>query len=313
MKIIIMGAGGVGGYYGGLLAQAGHEIVFIARGDHLKALREKGLQVKSVLGGFAVSPVIASDRPSEAGAADLVFITTKTYHTDEAARAVLPIVAPSTVVISLQNGVDAAERIGAVTGMDHVIGGATWLSAAVEAPGVIGHYSQFRRIVLGELDGRITPRLQAVADALAATPATVELVTNITQVLWTKFVFISAISALGTLTRVTLGSFRNVPEAREVLVDAISEVAAVARARGVEMEGEILAKTLAFIDAADADIKPSMQRDIEAGRVSEVESMIGVVVKFGRELGVPAPVMRLAYAAAKPAYLMAISPGNSSG
>jgi 2-dehydropantoate 2-reductase len=160
------------------------------------------------------------------------------------------------------------------------------------------------------LDGRITSRAEAVAEALRETPTTVELVTNITQVLWTKFVFISALSALGGLTRVALGAYRQVPEARAVLVEAMSEVAGVARARGVDMESDIVSKTLAFIDSADPEIKPSMQRDIEAGRVSELESMVGVVVRLGRELGVPTPVMRFAYAALEPAYLLARNAGT---
>ena len=305
MKIAIMGAGGVGAYYGGLLAQAGHEVVLIARGAPLLALRERGLRVHSVLGDFTVSPVRATDDPSVAGPADLVIVATKTYHTDEAAQAIRPMITPGTVVISLQNGVDATERIGKVIGKDHLLGGATWLSAAIEAPGVIGQYSQFRRIVLGELDGRITTRAEAVAEAFRTTPATVELVSNISQVLWTKFVFISALSALGGLTRVAVGAYRQVPEARALLVEAMSEVAAVAQARGVDMESDIVSKTLAFIDSADPDIKPSIQRDIESGRVSELESMIGVVVRLGRELGVPTPVMRFAYAVLEPAYLMA--------
>jgi len=215
-----------------------------------------------------------------------------------------PMIAPGTVVMSLQNGVDAADRIGAVIGKDHVLGGATWLSAAIEAPGVIGQYSRFRRIVLGELDGRITARAEAVAEAFRATPATVEVVSDISRVLWTKFVFISAVSALGGLTRVTLGDFRQVPEARAVLAEAMSEVVAVARARGVDLEGDIIPKTLAFIDNAAPDLKPSMQRDIEAGRLSELESMIGVVVNMGRELAVPTPVMRFTYAVLEPSYLM---------
>jgi 2-dehydropantoate 2-reductase len=310
MKIAIMGVGGVGGYYGGLLVQAGHEVVFIARGAHLQAIRDKGLQVKSVFGDFSVSPALATDDPSEAGAADLIVVATKTYHTGEAARAILPMIAPGTVVMSLQNGVDAADRIGAVLGEDHVLGGATWLSAAIEAPGVIGQYSQFRRIVLGELDGRVSARAEAVAEAFRTTPATVEVVSNISQVIWTKFVFISAISALGGLTRVTLGDFREVPEARAVMTEAMSEVVAVAQARGVNLERDIIPKTLAFIDNAAPDIKPSMQRDIEAGRVSELESMIGVVVKMGRELSVPTPVMRFTYAVLEPSYLMALNAGT---
>ncbi|NTV58864.1 MAG: ketopantoate reductase family protein, partial [Deltaproteobacteria bacterium] len=232
MRIAIMGSGGVGGYYGGLLAKAGQEVTFIARGAHLQAIRDKGLHVKSVHGDFTVSPVKATDRPGEIGAVDLVLVATKTYHTEEAAQAIKPLIGDNTVVISLQNGIDAAERIGSAVGMERMLGGATWLSAAIEAPGRIGQYSQFRRIALGELDGRITPRAQAVASAFATTPAVVELVPNIRQMLWTKFVFISAISALGGLTRVSMGEYRHVPEAREVLAQAMAEVAAVAQACG---------------------------------------------------------------------------------
>ena len=305
MKIAIMGTGGVGGYYGGLLAHSGQDVTFIARGAHLAAIREKGLQVKSVLGGFLVSPAHATDNPAEVGPVDLILFATKTYHTDEAAQAIRLMVGPDTVVLPLQNGVDAAERIGAVVGTEHLLGGATWLSAAIEAPGVIGQYSQFRRIVLGELDGRKTPRAQQVFDALNATGATVELSDNIAKVLWTKFVFIASVSVLGSLTRVTFGEYRNVPEARAALTEAIAEVAAVARAKGVLLDADVVDKTLAFIDGSAPGIKPSMQRDVEAGRPSELESMLGIVVRLGEELGVPTPVMRVAYALLKPGYLQA--------
>jgi len=300
MKIAIMGTGGVGGYYGGLLAHSGQDVTFIARGAHLAAIREKGLRVKSVLGDFLVSPAHATDNPAEVGPVDLILFATKTYHTDEAAQAIRLMVGPDTVVLPLQNGVDAAERIGAVAGTEHLLGGATWLSAAIEAPGVIGQYSQFRRIVLGELDGRKTPRAQQVFDALNATGATVELSDNIAKVLWTKFVFIASVSALGSLTRVTFGEYRNVPEARAALTEAVAEVAAVARAKGVLLDADVVDKTLAFIDGSAPGIKPSMQRDVEAGRVSELESMLGIVVRLGAELDVPTPVMRFAYAMLKP-------------
>lgn len=309
MRIAIMGAGGVGGYYGGLLAAAGQEVNFIARGAHLEAIRDKGLQIKSVHGDFTVSPAKVTDRPGDIGPVELVIVATKTYHTDEAAQAVKPLIGANTVVISLQNGIDAAERIGSVVGMEHMVGGATWLSAALEAPGRIGQYSQFRRIALGELDGRITPRAQAVASALATTPAVVELVPNIRQVLWTKFVFIAPISALGGLTRVAIGEYRQVSEAREVLAAAMAEVVAVAEANGVSLEADIIGKTLAFIDASAPDIRPSMQRDLEVGRTSELESLIGVVVRLGREHGVSTPVMGLAYALLKPAHLKAPAKG----
>lgn len=305
MKIAMVGTGGVGGYYGGLLARTGQDVIFIARGAHLQAIREKGLQVKSVHGDFTIAPAQATDNPAEVGPVDLITVATKTYHTDEAAQSLQPMVGPETVVVSFQNGVDAAERIGAVVGMEHLIGGATWLSAAIEAPGVIGQYSQFRRIALGDFNGQTTPRLQAIVDALNATGATVEVSDNILKVLWTKFVFIASVSALGSLTRVTFGDYRHVPESRAVLTEALSEVATVAAVRGITLDADVVTKTLAFIDGSAPNIKPSMQRDVEAGRVSELESMIGVVVSLGAELGVPTPVMRFAYAMLKPGQIKA--------
>ncbi len=305
MRLAIMGTGGVGGYYGGLLSQAGQEVIFLARGAHLQALRSRGLQVKSVHGDFLVSPAMATDNPAEVGPVDLILFCTKTYHTDAAAPAVRPLLGQDTVVVPLQNGIDAAERLGAYVGREHLVGGVTWLSAAIEAPGVIGQYSQFRRIVLGEFDGRLTPRLQKIYEALQAAGITVELSNDILKVLWSKFVFISSTSALGSLTRATLGQYRQVPETREVLTEALREVAAVAQARGVKLEEDLVAKTLEFIDNAAADMKTSMQRDVEAGRPSELESMIGVVPQLGRQAGVATPVMRLAYAVLKPGNLLA--------
>ena len=305
MRIAIMGTGGVGGYYGGLLSQKGQEVIFIARGAHLQAIREKGLQVKSVHGDFLVSPAKATDDPAEIGPVDLIFFATKTYHTDIAAQAIKPLVGKETAVVPLQNGIDAAERIGAYVGKEHLVGGVTWLSAAIEAPGVIGQYSQFHRVVIGEFGGETTSRLQRIYEALQATGITVEMSDDILKVLWNKFVFISSISALGSLTRATIGEYRQVPESRDVLIEAIREVVAVAQASGVKLEADLVDKTLEFIDNALPDMKTSMQRDVEAGRLSELESMIGVVPRLGQQAGVSTPVMRLAYAALKPGNLKA--------
>ncbi len=304
MKIAIMGTGGVGGYYGALLTVAGHDVVFIARGKHLEAIRKNGLAIKSVFGDFRISAT-ATDDTASVGPTDLVIFATKTYSTDEAARATAPLVGRDTVVISFQNGVEAAEKIGRVVGYEHILGGVTWLSAAIEAPGIIGQYSQFRRIAIGEFSGKVTQRAESIAEVLKSTGADVEVVTNIVQVLWTKFVFISAISALGGLTRVATGDYRSVPESRAVLIGALNEVIAVAGAKGVSLEPDLVVKTLEFIDGAPPAMLPSMQRDIEAGRRSELESMIGVVVRLGAELNVPTPIMALTYAALKPGDLKA--------
>jgi len=305
MKIAIMGTGGVGGYYGGLLAQKGQEVTFIARGPHLQAIKEKGLHVKSVLGDFSVSPAHATDDPKEVGPVDLILFTTKTYQTDIAAQAIRPMIGKETVVLSLQNGIDAADRIGAHVGTEHLMGGATWLSAAIEAPGLIGQYSQFRRIVLGEFNGKMTTRLKTIYETLQATGTTMELSDHILKVLWTKFVFISSVSAIGSLTRVNFGEFRHVPEARVILTEAIGEVAAVAQARGVTLDQDVVGKTLEFIDHSAPTLKPSMQRDVEVGRPSELESLIGIVARLGEQNGVSTPVMRLAYAMLKPGDLKA--------
>jgi 2-dehydropantoate 2-reductase len=300
MKILIMGTGGVGGYYGGLLAQQGHEVTFIARGAHLYAIRHEGLKVKSVHGDFHVSPANAIEDPGKVEPVDLILFCVKAYSTDEAAEAIRPAVGPGTAVMSLQNGVEAAERIGKVVGPEHVIGATTWLSAAVESPGVIKQVSQFRRIVFGELDGNRTERIQSIYEVLNQTGITVEISEDIRKVLWTKLVFIAAVSSIGSLTRLPMGDYRSVPETRSLLTTLMQEVESVARAQGVQLDGDVVQNWLKFIDEAAPQIKPSMQLDVETGRRTELESMIGVVGRKGREAGVATPVADFVYASLLP-------------
>jgi 2-dehydropantoate 2-reductase len=304
MKIAIMGTGGVGGYYGGLLAQQGHEVTFIARGAHLKAIQKRGLQVNSVHGDFHIKPARATQDPARVGPVDLVVFCTKTYATEEAARQIKPLIGNDTTVMSLQNGIDATDRIGAVVGKKHMLAGVTWISSAVEAPGVIKQVSQFRRVVMGELGGSLTPRAQAIHEAFAHTGITAEL-SYILKVMWTKFVFISAASSLGSLTRLPIGRYRSVPETRSMMTSLMQEVAAVAQAHGVLLERDIVQTSLSFIDNAEPSIKASMQVDVEAGRRSELESMIGVIGRMGRKLGINTPVADLVYAALLPVELAA--------
>jgi 2-dehydropantoate 2-reductase len=305
MKIAVMGSGGVGGYYGGLLAQAGCDVTFIARGAHLAALCENGLQVKSVHGDFTITPVQSTDAPAEVGPVDLVLVCVKTPDTDRAAQGIKPLMGPDTTVVSLQNGIDAAERLGTVVGIGRVIGGVTWISSAIEAPGVIRQFSQFRRIVLGELDGQITARVQALAEVLSNAGATVEVSDNILKVLWTKFVFIAAVSGIGSLTRLQIGDYRTVPETRVLMVGLMREVEMIAHAAGVALDGDVTEQALAIVDGLAAHIKPSMQRDVETGRCSELESMVGVIGRRGRELGVATPIADMVYAALLPVELKA--------
>ena len=306
MRIGIIGVGGLGGYYGGLLAQAGHAVEFVARGAHLAALRQSGLRVNSVHGDFTVTPVAATDRPAEIGPVDLVMVCVKTPALDAAAESAQPLIGPDTVVLGLQNGIDAAERIGAIVGPERVLGAATWIAANIEAPGVIRQLSSFRRIVVGEMDGRMSPRLERTVAALKATGATIEATPDIRKVLWTKFIFIAGFSALGTATGLPIGDFRAVPETRAMLRALMDEVASVARAHGVDLDSDVVAQTLTLVDGLEPGIKTSMQRDVEAGRPSELEALVGAVRRKGREGGVPTPTADMIYGVLLPGQLRAL-------
>ena len=300
MKIMVMGSGGVGAYYGGLLAGQGQDVAFIARGAHLQALRTTGLQAKSIHGDFNLVPAKATDKPADAGVVDLILFCVKTFDTDEAAKAILPAVSPQTAVTSLQNGVDAPEWIGKIVGAEHVLGGMTQISSAIEAPGVVKQVSQFRRIVFGELDGSISARIRSIEGAFKNTGITVEITQDIRKVLWTKLVFISAASGLGSLTRLPMGEYRSVPETRAMIVDLMREVEAIARAQGIALDADVVKKSLKFFDDAAPHMKASMQLDVAAGRKTELESMVGVVGRKGRELGIPTPVADFVYASLLP-------------
>jgi len=305
MKIAVMGTGGMGGYYGALLAKQGHEVTFIARGAHLKAIQKNGLQIKSIFGDFQVKPAKATDNPAQIGPVDLILFCIKTYDTDDAAQKIKPIIGKETTVLSLQNGVDAVERIGKVIGVDHIVAGATWISSALEAPGVIKHVSDFRRVVLGELDGRATPRVHAIYEAFKATGITVEMSDDILKILWSKFVFISSASSFGSLTRLPMAEYRSVPETRALIISLMREVEALARASSVILDEDVVKRSLAFMDNAALHIKASMQLDVESGHRTEIESMIGVIGRKGRQRGVPTPAADMIYAALLPIELKA--------
>jgi 2-dehydropantoate 2-reductase len=305
VRIAIVGSGGVGGYYGGLLDQQGHEVIFIARGAHLSAIKQNGLRVKSIYGDFEVRSPQATNDAGQVGPVDLALVCTKTYDTDEAARAILPMVGRQTTVLSLQNGVDASDRIGQMAGMEHMMAGATWVSSAVVEPGVIKHVSKFRRVVLGELSGRITPRAQSIADAFNDAGVTAEVSDNIQGVLWEKFVFISAASGIGSLTRLPIGAYRAVPATRQRIIGLMREVEAVGRAAGARLAPDSVDKALEFMDNAGPNMQASMQLDVQAGRRTELESMIGIIGREGRRLGVPTPIADVVYDVLLPVELQA--------
>ncbi|NLF15534.1 MAG: ketopantoate reductase family protein [Anaerolineaceae bacterium] len=300
MKMAIMGSGGVGGYYGALLASCGNDVTFIARGAHLSAMREHGLQVQSIHGDLHLAPVQATDDPARVGPVDLVLVAVKTYDLEQAAQAARPLVGPNTSVLPLLNGLDAAERLAAVLGDGNVLGGMTHISSSVAAPGVIRQVSPLRRITLGECDGTITARAEAVRDVLAATGAEVALTPRIDVALWEKFLFIASIGGICCLARQPMGPVLATAETRQLYTQALLEIEALAHARGVDLPDGAVDNALQLTAGFAPGTKPSMLADLEAGRRLELEAMSGTVVRYGRETGVPTPVHWAVYAALKP-------------
>jgi 2-dehydropantoate 2-reductase len=300
MRIAILGAGGIGGYYGGLLARSGQDVTFIARGAHLAAIREQGLRVESVHGDFEVCPAKATNDAADAGPVDLVLVTVKSYDLEAAAEAARPLVGSETAALALLNGLDAAERLAAVWGDEHVLAGLTHVSSSIAAPGVIRQVSPLRRITFGERDGAITPRAERIRDALSGSGAEVNLTPAVEVALWEKFVFIASISGVCCLARQTTGRVMDTPETRQLYTDALREVEAVARARGVALPPDVVEKTLRLTEGFAPQTKPSLLVDLEAGRRLELEAMNGTVVRYGRKAGVATPVHDVIYAALKP-------------
>jgi len=299
MRIAILGSGGVGGYYGALLASGGNDVTFIARGAHLAALRERGLQIQSVHGDLFLETVQATDDTSGVGLVDLVLVTVKTYDLEEAAKAAPPLVGPNTAVLPLLNGLDAAERLAAVLGDGSVLGGMTHISSGVVAPGVIRQVSPLRRITLGERDGTTTARAERVRDVLAAAGAEAILTRQIDVTLWEKFLFIASIGGICCLARQPMGPVLATAETRQLYTEALLEIETLARARGVELPADAVGHALELTAGFAPGTRPSMLADLEAGRRLELEAMSGTVVRYGREAGVPTPVHWAAYAALK--------------
>lgn len=300
MRIAIFGTGGAGGYFGARLAQAGEDVVFVARGAHLQALREHGLRLESIRGDVHLRDVRATDRPDEIGPVDWIVCGVKTWQVNEAAQAMRPLIGAHTAVLPLQNGVEAASQLAAVLGPEHVVGGAAWVAAHVAQPGLIRHVGVDPRVVCGELDGRVTRRVEAVREALARSGTRAEVSSDIRGVMWAKFVFIAAVSGVGAVARVPVGEARAVPETRHLLECALGETAAVAREHGVTLAADVVTTTLAFIDQLAPHTTASMQRDIADGRPSELEAQNGAVVRLGRAVGVPTPTHDFLYAALLP-------------
>jgi 2-dehydropantoate 2-reductase len=300
MRIAIMGAGGIGCYVGARLAAAGQDVAFIARGRHLDALRTKGLVVKSPLGDITLPKVKATNDPAEIGPVDVVMMGVKLYDLESATRAALPLVGPGTMIVPVQNGVTAHERIAAIAGREHVVGGLVFMSSFVIEPGVAEHKSRVHGVVFGELDGRLTPRVEAFQEAGVAAGYDARAVPDILVQLWNKYILLCGFSAVSTLSRQPVGPVLADPELRALLVQAMQEVANVARAKGVAVADDVVDKSMAFCGHFKADSKASMLEDLEAGKPLELEWLSGTLVRLARECGVATPFHAIAHAMLKP-------------
>jgi 2-dehydropantoate 2-reductase len=299
VKIAVIGAGAVGGYFGGRLAASGNDVVFLVRGMTFEALRSGPLRVKSIKGDFEVKVRATSD-PAEIKGPDAVLVAVKAWQVPAAAEAITKMQAQNSVVIPLQNGMEAPAQLAAALGSGRVAGGLCRIVAEAVGPGEIHHRSAEPSIEFGELEPLRNPeRLEQLRDAFAAAKVRCQIPRDISLAMWEKFLFIMW-GSLGAVTRLPIGPIRSSPELRARLVTALEEVAEIARAHSKNLNAETINKTMAMLDTQPAETTSSMQRDIMAGRPSELEAQTGAVVRFGREKRVPTPIHDSIYAELSP-------------
>jgi 2-dehydropantoate 2-reductase len=295
MKIGVVGTGGIGGYFGGLLVRSGMDTHFIARGKHLQALQEEGLQVISSQGNFRVR-IHATSEPDEIGPVDLLLFCVKSYDTLDAARMMEPMVEEETVILSLQNGIDNNDKLKTLYGEERLIGGTAFIEASIASPGIIAHTGKPGRIVFGELDGKRTPRIVRIYEKFRQAQIDAEMSENVVKDLWSKFLFICGIHGVSTLTRSPLGLVLGCPKTRELVIGIMKEVDALARRCGIELAEDVVEENLSLADSYNRKFKCSMLRDLEWLKPMEIEALNGMVVKLGQEVGQDTPLNRAIYA-----------------
>ena len=300
MKFTVMGAGGVGGYFGARLAAAGHEVGFVARGRHLEAIRENGLAVRSGLGDIELRPARASDEPAALGPADCVLFTVKTYDCEAAAEVLLPALGGDTFVVPLLNGIEHIEVLRRILGRERILGGVAHISALIEAPGLIRHFDRLQILRIGEMDNVASTRVLALREACTAAGIECPVPNDIERELWQKVVMITTLAGANCLTRLPLGACRSNPATRTMMKSLIAESVAVARERGVSLPDDQEARTMAVLDKLPASMKASMLAALERGERLEVSSLNGAIDRLGRETGVDAPIHRAVHAALAP-------------
>ena len=308
MRIGVMGAGAIGGYLAARLAAAGHELALIARGPHLAAIRERGLRLRSELGDVHAWPAAATDDPHEVGPVDVLLFTVKLYDAEPALDAALPMVAPSTRVVTFQNGVEGTDLLVRAFGRERTVGGMAQIPAQIVAPGEIRHPARLASFVIGAMTGRPDERVAEFGDALAGAGVDVSITDRIERAIWEKFVLLAAFSGVSAVTRGSFATIRGHEATRALLRDAVLEAVAVAAAKGVDLSPGCAERTIQFLlEEAPPEVKASQTHDLEAGRRLELPWLSGAVVRLGRDLGVPTPTHQFLCAALAP-YVAGLHP-----
>ncbi len=295
MRIAVIGAGGIGGYYGARLTMAGEDVVFLARGAHLQALRDRGLTVRTPSGESTLSVKAVAD-PVAVGPVDLVLFCVKSYDTQVAAESLRPLTGPQSLVLTLQNGLDNVEKIASVVGLENVLVGSVYVALQLVAPGVIAHSAGEGKIVFGQLAGDPTDRTRSIMAAFRHAGVPCDLSRDMPQILWEKFLFIAGIGGITALTRSGIGAILANAEGRDLLTASCAEVVAVARADGVDLGSDAVARAVRQAEALPPQWRSSMARDLEDGRRLEVEALSGAVLRRARGHRLPTPVHQAIYA-----------------
>jgi 2-dehydropantoate 2-reductase len=303
MKIAILGSGAVGGYYGARLARAGHDVTFIARGAHLAAIRERGLEVKSAVLGDFVARARAEEDTSKVGVMDLILVAVKTYDNPTALPMLRPMLGADTAVLTVQNGVDSAGEVAAVAGEARTLGGTTYIATALEAPGLIVQTGDHRRIVFGEAFGdlpRVTERVSRIDEAFAGADIQSYPVGDGRVPIWEKFVFLASLAGFTGAARLPIGPVWRDPVTKAQFLAGCREIEAVARAEGVPVAADVVDRIIPYVDAIPGTMRSSLLMDLQQGKRIEVEALQGTVVRRGAARGVPTPIMSTLYAVLKP-------------
>ena len=299
MKIAVMGAGSIGGYFGGMLAQGDHQVTLIARGAHQQAIESHGLKIITDDRELVVR-CATTDDPNSVGPVELVLLTVKTYHNPQAVPAMLPLIDADTSVLCLQNGIDSYQAVAQAVGLEKVLPGAAYIEASLAGPGVVRQSGQVVRIVFGELDGSESDRGQLIWQVLEQAGIPAEFTQDIQRTLWTKFLCIATMAGVTTLSRETMAQLMPRPEWREAIIDCMREIEAVARGLGVSLAEDVVSSTMSYIEGSLEQMHASMHADVLAGRPLELEALNGAVVRAGRTAQVPTPVNNLIYAMVQP-------------